>query len=49
MNDNRFYSYLHKQIPVMIWLSLFPGLGYIAYGQVDGFTSLKVFDFNMPS
>lgn len=29
MNDNRFYSYLHKQIPVMIILSLFPGLGYV--------------------
>jgi diguanylate cyclase (GGDEF)-like protein len=29
MNDNHFYSYLHKQIPVMIVLSIFPGLGYI--------------------
>ena len=29
MNNHYFYSYLHKQIPVMIVLSLFPGLGYI--------------------
>lgn len=29
MNDNRFYSYLHKQIPVVIVLSLLPGLGYV--------------------
>ena len=28
------------------WM-LFPALGYIAYGQVDGFASLKVFDFHM--
>ena len=32
MNDNRFYSYLHKQIPVMIVLSLFPGLAYVLLG-----------------
>ena len=32
MNDNRFYSYLHKQIPVLIVLSLFPGLGYVFLG-----------------
>ncbi|MDH5518714.1 MAG: EAL domain-containing protein [Gammaproteobacteria bacterium] len=29
MNDNSFYSYLHKQIPVMMVLSLFPGLAYV--------------------
>ena len=29
MNHHHFYSYLHKQIPVIILLSLFPGLGYI--------------------
>lgn len=29
MNDNHFYTYLHKQIPVLIFLSLIPGLGYI--------------------
>lgn len=32
MKDNRFYSYLHKQIPVMIILSIFPGLGYVFLG-----------------
>ena len=32
MNHNYFYTYLHKQIPVMILLSLFPGLGYIFLG-----------------
>ena len=32
MNDNRFYSYLHKQIPVMIVLSVFPGLAYVLLG-----------------
>jgi diguanylate cyclase (GGDEF)-like protein len=29
MNNHYFYSYLHKQIPVIILLSLFPGLGYV--------------------
>lgn len=29
MNDHYFYSYLHKQIPVIIFLSLLPGLGYV--------------------
>ncbi|MCW9023273.1 MAG: EAL domain-containing protein [Gammaproteobacteria bacterium] len=29
MRDKRFYSFLHRQIPVMMVLSLFPGLGYI--------------------
>jgi hypothetical protein len=28
---------------------LFPELGFTAYGQVDGFTALKVFDFGSPS
>ncbi|MDH5184895.1 MAG: bifunctional diguanylate cyclase/phosphodiesterase [Gammaproteobacteria bacterium] len=32
MRDNNFYSYLHKQIPVLIFLSLLPGLGYILLG-----------------
>ena len=27
--NHHFYSYLHKQIPVMILLSVFPGLGYV--------------------
>lgn len=29
MNDHYFYSYLHKQVPVMIILSLLTGLGYV--------------------
>ena len=32
MRDNNFYSYLHKQIPVLTLLSLLPGLGYIFLG-----------------
>ena len=32
MKTNEVYSYLHKQIPVMVVLSLFPGLAYIALG-----------------
>lgn len=32
MNDNYFHSYLHKQIPVIIVLSLFPGLAYVLLG-----------------
>ena len=29
MRDKRFYTFLHRQIPVIMVLSLFPGLGYI--------------------
>jgi diguanylate cyclase (GGDEF)-like protein len=36
MNDNRFYSYLHRQIPVMIVLSLFPGLAYVLLSWMHG-------------
>ena len=36
MNNHYFYSYLHKQIPVMILLSLFPGLGYIFLSWMHG-------------
>ncbi|MDH5394244.1 MAG: EAL domain-containing protein [Gammaproteobacteria bacterium] len=36
MNDNSFNSYLHKQIPVMMVLSLFPGLAYIFLGWIHG-------------
>lgn len=36
MRDHRFYNFLHKQIPVMIGLSLFPGLGYIFLGWLHG-------------
>ncbi|MCW8956206.1 MAG: bifunctional diguanylate cyclase/phosphodiesterase, partial [Gammaproteobacteria bacterium] len=32
MNDKAFYSFLNKQILVLIVLSLFPGLGYILLG-----------------
>jgi len=32
MKDKRFYSFLHKQIPIMIALSLIPGLGYLFLG-----------------
>ena len=35
MRTNEVYSYLHKQIPVMIVLSLFPGLGYIFLGWLN--------------
>ncbi len=36
MKDQRFYTFLHKQIPIMIGLSLFPGLGYILLGWLHG-------------
>ena len=36
MNDNRFYSYLHKQIPVIIVLSVFPGLAYVLLSWLHG-------------
>jgi diguanylate cyclase (GGDEF)-like protein len=36
MKDQRFYTFLHKQIPIMIGLSLFPGLGYIFLGWLHG-------------
>jgi len=32
MKQPRFYSFLHRQIPVLILLSVFPGLGYIFLG-----------------
>jgi len=32
MRDLRFYTFLHKQIPVIMVLSLFPGLGYVFLG-----------------
>ena len=35
MRTNEVYSYVHKQIPVMIVLSLFPGLGYILLGWIN--------------
>ena len=36
MKDNQFYSYLHRQIPVMIVLSLFPGLAYVFLSWMHG-------------
>jgi diguanylate cyclase (GGDEF)-like protein len=36
MNNHYFYSYLHKQIPVMIFLSLLPGLGYVFISWMHG-------------
>jgi hypothetical protein len=36
MKDQGFYTFLHKQIPIMIGLSLFPGLGYIFLGWLHG-------------
>ena len=36
MNDNYFYSYLHKQIPVMMVLSLGPGLAYVLLSWLHG-------------
>ena len=35
MKTNEVYSYIHKQIPVMMFLSLFPGLGYIFLGWLN--------------
>ena len=35
MRTNEVYSYLHKQIPVMMVLSLAPGLAYIALGWLN--------------
>jgi len=36
MKTNEVYSYIHKQIPVMMFLSLLPGLGYIFLGWLSG-------------
>ena len=35
MKDKRFYIFLHRQIPVFILLSLFPGLGYLFLGWLN--------------
>jgi len=35
-NENHFHAYLHKQIPVMMFLSLLPGLGYVALSWLNG-------------
>lgn len=36
MKDKRFYDFLHRQIPVFIALSLFPGLGYLFLSWLSG-------------
>lgn len=36
MRDKRFYDFLHRQIPVLIALSLLPGLGYLFLGWLNG-------------
>ncbi len=36
MQDRRFYDFLHRQIVVLIVLSLFPGLGYLLLGWLNG-------------
>ncbi len=33
--DKRFFIFLHRQIPVFIVLSLFPGLGYLLLGWIN--------------
>ena len=35
MKTNQLYSYLHKQIPVLMVLTLLPGLGYIFLGWLN--------------
>jgi diguanylate cyclase (GGDEF)-like protein len=35
MKDKRFYIFLHRQIPLFIVLSLFPGLGYLFLGWLN--------------
>jgi hypothetical protein len=35
MKDKSFYIFLHRQIPVFIALSLFPGLGYLLLGWIN--------------
>lgn len=35
MRSKRFYVFLHRQIPLMIMLSIFPGLGYLFLGWLN--------------
>jgi len=42
MKDKRFYSFLHKQIPIMVALSLIPGLGYIFLGWIHGIQTAAI-------
>jgi diguanylate cyclase (GGDEF)-like protein len=43
VKDIKFYDFLHKQIPVMMVLSLFPGLGYIFLGWLYGMPGRAIF------
>ena len=36
MKPNSLYVYMQKQMPVMILLSIFPGMGYILLGWING-------------
>ena len=36
MDAPKFHNYLHRQIPVLIVLSVIPGLGYIFLGWLHG-------------
>ena len=36
MTDQRFYKYLHRQIPVLMFLSLVPGLAYVFLSWLHG-------------
>ena len=36
MNDNHFHSYLHRQVPVMMVLSLVPGMAYVFLSWMHG-------------
>ena len=35
-SDNHFHAYLHKQIPLLLFLSLLPGLGYVFLSWMHG-------------
>ena len=46
MKESRLYSFLHRQIPVLIALSLFPGLAYLFLGWLNGiFTPALIWYF----
>ena len=36
IRDKQFYVFLHRQIPIFIFLSLLPGLGYLFLGWLNG-------------
>ena len=47
MKDIKFYDFLHKQIPVMMVLSLFPGLGYIFLGWLHDMPGRAIFWYSL--